>query len=91
MEINHSDLIELLRYQLNRSVTNLYKRYLSYAQEDLDFPTLRKKVLDDGNDVIRETEELLKKFEVLFDGIEEYHGQDPEHDPRGRVDFRFKQ
>jgi hypothetical protein len=86
MEINHSDLIELLRYQLNRSITNLYKRYLSYSQEDLDFPSLRKKVLDDGNDAIRETEELLKKFEVLFDGIE----QDPE-DNRERVDFRFKQ
>ena len=66
MEVNNSKLIDLLRFQLRRSITNLYKRYLTYYDDNLDFNTLRKKVLDDGNDAIRDVDELLQKLEDIL-------------------------
>ena len=64
-------------FQVNRKVTNLYKQFLfiledlqeqGYNIPDEQFQRIRKRVLDHGNDCIRETEEYLESFEtvVLF-------------------------
>jgi nucleoid-associated protein YejK len=62
---------DFLRFQVNRKVTNLYKNFL-FMVEDLhdsgeiseeSFQRLRKRVLDYGNDTIREIEENLDNFE----------------------------
>lgn len=88
---------EILRFQLTRTITNLFKGYLILLEDlgdshdealaklkaalpepyrgyvDLaDYLTeergtlLRKKVLDGGNDVIREVTKLLEQFDVEF-------------------------
>jgi nucleoid-associated protein YejK len=62
---------DFLRFQVNRKVTNLYKNFL-FMVEDLynsgeiseeSFQRLRKRILDYGNDTIREIEENLDNFE----------------------------
>lgn len=62
---------DFLRFQVNRKVTNLYKNFL-FMVEDLynskeiseeSFQRVRKRVLDYGNDTIREIEENMENFE----------------------------
>ena len=62
---------DFLRFQVNRKVTNLYKNFLFMVEDLYDsgeiseesFQRLRKRVLDYGNDTIREIEENLDNFE----------------------------
>ena len=60
-------------FQVNRKVTNLYKQFLfiledlqeqGYNIPDEQFQRIRKRVLDPGNDCIRETEEYLESFDI---------------------------
>ena len=91
----HSDqLKELLAFQINRGIINLYKKYFLIIQDlkqehetllekvaqetSPDFPKkidyfsedkynyIRKKILDAGNDSIRELEKTLEVIEVRF-------------------------
>ena len=91
----HSDqLKELLIFQINRSIVNLYKKYFLIIQDlkqehevllekvaketSPDFPQkidyfsedkynyIRKKILDAGNDAIRELEKTLEVIDVRF-------------------------
>jgi hypothetical protein len=62
-------------FQVSRKVTNLYKQFL-FLLEDLqgqgyDIPDevyqrMRKRVLDHGNDTIREIEENLDKLNITL-------------------------
>ncbi len=63
---------EFLQFQIRRKVTNLYKQFL-FILEDLEqkpdntkenYQRSRKRVLDFGNDTIREIEEYLKNLEI---------------------------
>ena len=64
---------EFLKFQLRRKVTSLYKNFL-FILEDLDskaynmdeesYQRYRKRILDHGNDLIREIEEDLDKFDI---------------------------
>jgi len=64
---------DFLVFQLRRKVVNLYKNYL-FILEDLEkagydipeeeFQRIRKRILDYGNDTIREIEENLEKFDI---------------------------
>lgn len=64
---------DFLSFVARRKVTNLYKQFL-FILEDLkdsnpdmdeeDFQRARKRVLDYGNDAIREIEENIEKFEI---------------------------
>ena len=61
-------------FQTKRSITSLYKHFLSilediahehnYSQEKFSY--LRKKVLDAGNEAVRDFEEQAKNFEISF-------------------------
>lgn len=91
----HSDqLKELLIFQINRGIVNLYKKYFLIIQDlkqeheillkkvaeetSPDFPQkidyfsedkynyIRKKILDAGNDAIRELEKTLEVIDVRF-------------------------
>ena len=91
----HSNqLKELLIFQINRGIVNLYKKYFLIIQDlkqeheillekvaqetSPDFPQkidyftedkynyIRKKILDAGNDSIRELEKTLEVIEVRF-------------------------
>ena len=91
----HSDqLKELLAFQINRGIINLYKKYFLIIQDlkqehevllekvaqetSPDFPKkidyftedkynyIRKKILDAGNDSIRELEKTLEVIDVRF-------------------------
>ena len=64
---------EFLKFQVTRKVTNLYKNFLfiledlkheDYNISDESYKKSRKRVLDYGNDTIREIEEYLEKFDV---------------------------
>ena len=66
---------EFVTFQVTRKVTNLYKQFL-FLLEDLqdqgyDIPDevyqrMRKRVLDHGNDAIREIEENLEKLDITL-------------------------
>lgn len=64
---------DYLSFQIRRKITNLFKNFFiiledlskenpSISQEK--YNQLRKKVLDYGNDTIRELEEDLKQFKI---------------------------
>ena len=64
---------DFLSFQVNRKVTSLYKSFLfiledlqdsGYNISDSVFQRHRKRVLDNGNDAIREIEELLEKLDI---------------------------
>ena len=64
---------EFLKFQLRRKVTSLYKNFLfiledsdtnSYNNDGKAYQHYRKRVLDYGNDLIREIEEDLDKFDI---------------------------
>ena len=66
---------EFLQFQINRKVKNLYKNFLfiledlksqGYDISDEDFQRCRKRVLDHGNDAIREIEDCLKDLDIRF-------------------------
>jgi hypothetical protein len=65
---------EFIFFHNRRKVINLYKQYLFMLEdlkEDYDIPDEiyernRKRVLDYGNDTIRELEENLEKFEIYL-------------------------
>lgn len=64
---------DFVNFQVRRKVTNLYKQFL-FILEDLQgsgynvpeesYQKARKRILDHGNDTIREIEETLKNFDV---------------------------
>lgn len=64
---------KFLSFQVNRKVKNLYKHFL-FILEDMnadgynisedDFQRYRKRILDHGNDTVRELEEYLENFDV---------------------------
>ena len=66
---------EFVTFQITRKVTNLYKQFL-FLLEDLqdqgyDIPDevyqrMRKRILDHGNDTIRELEENLDKLDITL-------------------------
>ena len=65
---------DFLRFQTQRKITNLYKGFLIILEDmkasGYDIPEeyyqrIRKRVLDQGNDAIREMEEFYERFEKL--------------------------
>ena len=63
---------DFLQFQVRRKVTNLYKNFL-FILEDIkdkeynseeDYQRHRKRVLDFGNDTIREIEESFKSVDI---------------------------
>jgi hypothetical protein len=64
---------DFLKFQMRRKITNLYKRFLiiledmgedHYNTSDEAYQKARKKILDEGNDAIRELEENLEQFDI---------------------------
>lgn len=66
------ELNSLINFQVKRHIINLNKKFLVILEEiaqnehniEKDYGKLRKKVLDAGNDSIRELEELINSFKV---------------------------
>ena len=68
-----SKLQEYVQFQISRKITQLYKNFLfiledlraqGYDITDEDYQWARKRVLDHGNDSIREIEECLKDLDI---------------------------
>ena len=64
---------EFLQFQVQRKVVSLYKSFLFILEDlkaqgyDIDedmYQTCRKRVLDQGNDTIREIEDYLNNFDI---------------------------
>jgi|TARA_R100000995_G_scaffold79582_1_gene50724 predicted esterase YcpF (UPF0227 family) len=64
---------EFLQFQVQRKVVSLYKSFLFILEDlkaqgyDIDedmYQRCRKRVLDQGNDTIREIEDYLNNFDV---------------------------
>ena len=64
---------DFLEFQINRKVKNLYKNFLFILEDlkaqgyDIDedmYQRCRKRVLDQGNDTIREIEDYLNNFDI---------------------------
>jgi hypothetical protein len=72
MEKGDPKIKEYVMFQLRRKITNLYKQFLfiledahnsKYNTTDEAYQKYRKRVLDNGNDTIREIEEDISKFD----------------------------
>lgn len=72
MEKGDPKIKEYVMFQLRRKITNLYKQFLfiledahnsKYNTNDEAYQKYRKRVLDNGNDTIREIEEDISKFD----------------------------
>ena len=70
--MNEDKVKGFLQFQVRRKVTNLYKNFLfiledqkskQYNSEE-DYQRNRKRILDYGNDTIREIEEILDNLEI---------------------------
>ena len=69
-----SKLDEFIKFQINRKVINLYKTFFIILEDlqeqgflkmsSASYSRVRKKVLDGGNDCIREIEDYLEKLDV---------------------------
>ena len=67
-------LDEFVKFQINRKVINLYKTFFIILEDlqeqgflkmsSASYNRVRKKILDGGNDCIREIEDYLEKLDV---------------------------
>jgi len=74
MEIDSNKFKEYALFHINRKIINLYKQFLFILEDlrDEKFPiedpriyqATRKRVLDLGNDAIREISEMMEQLEV---------------------------
>jgi hypothetical protein len=71
--IDDEQLKKLLKFQISRNITCLFKNFLiileDFQSEGYNIPKdvhdrARKKILDNGNDAIREIEKYLDIFEI---------------------------
>lgn len=72
MDKGDPKLREYVLFQFRRKITNLYKHCLfiledavnsHYNMDNESYQKYRKRILDHGNDTIREIEEELQKFD----------------------------
>lgn len=72
MEKGDPKLREYVLFQFRRKITNLYKQCLFILEDSVNsnyninnetYQKFRKRILDHGNDTIREIEEELEKFD----------------------------
>ena len=69
-----NSLEEFVKFQINRKVINLYKSFFVILEDlqaqgflkmsSASYNRIRKKILDGGNDCIREVEEYLEKLDI---------------------------
>lgn len=73
MEKGDPKLREYILFQFRRKITNLYKHCLfiledavgsNYNMNNETYQKYRKRILDNGNDTIREIEEELEKLDI---------------------------
>ena len=70
------DCSEFVRFQITRKVTGLYKQFLFILEDvkddnankidDKSYQRARKRILDFGNDTIREMEEDFSKLKITL-------------------------
>ena len=67
---------DYLKFQLRRKITGLFKNFFFLLEdlnlEDEKYQKLRKRVLDYGNDAIREIEEDINKFDIHIWNLNSY-------------------
>jgi len=67
---------DYLKFQLRRKITGLFKNFFFLLEdlnlEDEKYQKLRKRVLDYGNDTIREIEEDINKFDIHIWNLNSY-------------------
>ena len=57
---------DFVNLQIKNLITKLFKDNLTTIEEDLDSKQTRKKILDNGNDTIREVQNLLDVFDFYI-------------------------
>lgn len=73
MDLNNDKIKELTIFQIKRKITNIYKNFFfiledlsdsGYNIDDETYQKIRKRVLDNSNDAIREIEEYFNNLEI---------------------------
>ena len=69
-------LEDFVKFQINRKVINLYKTFFIIVEDlqengflkmsSASYSRIRKKILDGGNDCIREIEDYLEKLDITI-------------------------
>ena len=62
--VHNRDFVNL---QIKTLITNLFKDNLNTLEDDLDPHKSRKKILDSGNDAIRDAQNLLYESKIYID------------------------
>jgi len=73
MELNNEKIKELALFQVKRKITNIYKNFFfiledlsdsGYNINDETYQKIRKRILDNANDAIREIEEYFNNLDI---------------------------
>ena len=73
MNLNTEKIKELTLFQIKRKITNIYKNFFfiledlsdsGYNISDENYQKIRKRILDNANDAIREIEESFNKIDI---------------------------
>jgi len=73
MELNNAKIKELALFQIKRKITNIYKNFFfiledlsdsGYNISDETYQKIRKRILDNANDAVREIEEYFNNLEI---------------------------
>jgi len=73
MELNNDKIKELALFQIKRKITNIYKNFFfiledlsdsGYNIHDETYQKIRKRILDNANDAIREIEEYFNNLDI---------------------------
>jgi len=73
MELNSEKIKELALFQVKRKITSIYKNFFfiledlsdsGYNINDETYQKIRKRILDNANDAIREIEEYFNNLDI---------------------------
>lgn len=73
MELNNEKIKELALFQVKRKITSIYKNFFfiledlsdsGYNINDETYQKIRKRILDNANDAIREIEEYFNNLDI---------------------------
>lgn len=73
MDLNSEKIKELALFQIKRKITNIYKNFFfiledlsdsGYNINDENYQKIRKRILDNANDAIREIEDYFNNLNI---------------------------
>lgn len=68
--MDNDQLRQCVKFQIRRNITNLFKNFLTTLEDikvnEEEYKKYRNRILDNGNNCLREVEELLDSLQIDF-------------------------